>query len=83
MKVTNLKYIMSLQTTGLPSRSVLADEASREEGRRLRYQMSNLTAFERHKLLINHYVLYHPGSTATLQRDTWVTEIVFGVQFLE
>ncbi|KAK3884083.1 hypothetical protein Pcinc_011619 [Petrolisthes cinctipes] len=55
---------------GLPSRSVLADEASREEGRRLRYQMSNLTAFERHKLLINQYVLYHPGSTAVLQRDT-------------
>lgn len=49
---------------------MLADEASHEEGRRLRYQMSNLTAFERHKLLINHYVLYHPGSTAALQRDT-------------
>lgn len=71
MRVINLKHIVSLlHTTGRPSQSMLADEASHEEGRRLRYQMSNLTAFERHKLLINHYVLYHPGSTAALQRDT-------------
>lgn len=54
---------------GLPNRSTLADMASLEEGRRLRYQMSNMTAYERHKMLINHYVLYHPGSTAFLQRD--------------
>nr|XP_053652760.1 protein FRA10AC1 homolog [Cherax quadricarinatus]XP_053652769.1 protein FRA10AC1 homolog [Cherax quadricarinatus]XP_053652774.1 protein FRA10AC1 homolog [Cherax quadricarinatus] len=55
---------------GLPSKSFLADVASKDEGKRLRYQMSNLTAYERHKLLINHYILYHPGSTAALQRDT-------------
>ncbi|KAK7019391.1 hypothetical protein SK128_005873 [Halocaridina rubra] len=54
---------------GLPSKSALAGCASQEEGRRLRYQMSSLTAYERHKLLINQYVLYHPGSTAFLKRD--------------
>ncbi|XP_066977728.1 protein FRA10AC1 homolog isoform X2 [Macrobrachium rosenbergii] len=58
------------QKSGLPSKSLLSSSASNEEGRRLRYQMSNLTAYERHKLLINHYVLYYPGSTALLQRDT-------------
>lgn len=61
--------------SGLPSKSFLADAASLDEGKRLRYQMSNLTAYERHKLLINHYVLYHPGSTAVLQRDAWVMSI--------
>lgn len=55
---------------GLPSRSVLADAASQDEGRRLRYQMSSMTAYERHKMLINNYILYHPGSTTFLQRDT-------------
>ncbi|XP_071546200.1 protein FRA10AC1 homolog [Panulirus ornatus] len=59
-----------VQRQGLPDKSWLTDEASKDEGRRLRYQMSNLTAYERHKLLINEYVLYHPGSTALLQRDT-------------
>ncbi|XP_068216408.1 protein FRA10AC1 homolog isoform X2 [Palaemon carinicauda] len=55
--------------SGLPCKSLLSSGASTEEGKRLRYQMSNLTAYERHKLLINHYVLYFPGSTSLLQRD--------------
>lgn len=64
--------VLPLTHAGLPNRSTLADMASLEEGRRLRYQMSSMTAYERHKMLINHYVLYHPGSTAFLQRDTSV-----------
>ncbi|KAK8404231.1 hypothetical protein O3P69_000354 [Scylla paramamosain] len=55
---------------GLPNRAILVDAASQEEGRRLRYQMSSMTAYERHKMLINNYILYHPGSTAFLKRDT-------------
>ncbi|XP_047491206.1 protein FRA10AC1 homolog [Penaeus chinensis] len=55
---------------GLPSKLLLADAASQDEGKRRRYQMSNLTAYERHKMLINEYILYHPGSTNSLQRDT-------------
>ncbi|XP_037792492.1 protein FRA10AC1 homolog [Penaeus monodon] len=55
---------------GLPSKLLLADAASQDEGKRRRYQMSNLTAYERHKMLINEYILYHPGSTSALQRDT-------------
>lgn len=55
--------------SGMPSKVLLMCGASDEEGKRLRYQMSNLTVYERHKLLINHYVLYYPGSTSLLQRD--------------
>jgi protein FRA10AC1 len=28
--------------------------------------------YSRHKALINHYLLYYPGSTAIMQRDTYV-----------
>ncbi|XP_042889810.1 protein FRA10AC1 homolog [Penaeus japonicus] len=55
---------------GLPSKLLLTDVASQDEGKRRRYQMSNLTAYDRHKMLINEYILYHPGSTSVLQRDT-------------
>merc|ERR1712168_796821 len=36
----------------------------------MRFQLSSLTAYDRHKMLINHYLLYHPGATKKLERDT-------------
>ncbi|TRY63653.1 hypothetical protein TCAL_07956 [Tigriopus californicus] len=50
--------------------SVFREEASRDEGRRIRAQVLSLSAYDRHKQLINDYVLYFPGATDRLQRDT-------------
>ena len=36
-------------------RSVFTEEASTEEGRRQRFQLSKLNAYDRHKQLINTY----------------------------
>ncbi|CAL4133741.1 unnamed protein product, partial [Meganyctiphanes norvegica] len=53
--------------SGLPAKS--SQDATQEEGRRMRFQLSSLTAYDRHKMLINHYLLYHPGATKKLERD--------------
>jgi len=50
--------------------SVFNTEHSAEEGRRQRYQLSKLNAYDRHKQLINTYQLYYSGATAQLKRDT-------------
>jgi len=50
--------------------SVFTSEQSAEEGRRHRFQLSKLNAYDRHKQLINTYQLYFPGATAQLARDT-------------
>jgi len=50
--------------------SVFSEEAANDEGRRQRFQLSKLNAYDRHKQLINTYQLYYPGSTGQLQRDT-------------
>lgn len=50
--------------------SVFREEASRDEGRRIRAQILSLSAYDRHKQLVNDYVLYFPGATSRLQRDT-------------
>jgi protein FRA10AC1 len=52
------------------TRSVFTEEATRESGRKLRSQFLEMNAYDRHKMLINEYVLYFPGATARLQRDT-------------
>jgi len=36
----------------------------------LRYHQSSLSAYDRHKMLVNQYLLYHPGAMQQLQRDT-------------
>lgn len=50
--------------------SVFRDEVSRDEGRRQRHKYLALTAYDRHKLLINEYLLNCPGATVLLKRDT-------------
>ncbi|XP_023329740.1 protein FRA10AC1 homolog isoform X2 [Eurytemora carolleeae] len=52
------------------SKEVLRVEASLEEGRKQRQDIITLTAFDRHKQLVNTYQLYYKGATDTLQRDT-------------
>jgi len=50
--------------------SVFSEEAARDEGRRQRHKLLALNAYDRHKLLVNEYLLTRPGATATvLQRD--------------
>ncbi len=51
------------------SSSVFRDETSREEGRKQRQNILSLNAYDRHKLLVNEYFLYYPGSTKELKRD--------------
>ena len=43
-------------------RSVFTEEASTEEGRRQRFQLSKLNAYDRHKQLINTYQVRSLGS---------------------
>jgi len=51
-------------------KEVLRTEASLEEGRKQRIHLNSMTAYDRHKQLINTYQLYHRGATGKLQRDT-------------
>jgi len=52
------------------STSVFSEEAARDEGRRIRHKMLSLNAYDRHKILVNTYLLNRPGDTDRyLQRD--------------
>jgi len=53
---------------GIPAKSFFDDQQRRAEGYMDRYR--SLNAYERHKKLINEYMLYYPGSTSRLKRDT-------------
>ena len=53
----------------LPEKSVFRDEYSNEGRRSMQSQLRSLTAYDRHKLLINEYFLSFPGATKLLQRD--------------
>lgn len=47
------------------------DEVTRDEGRRQRFHLLSLNAYDRHKKLVNDYLLYYPGSTARVNnRDS-------------
>lgn len=46
------------------------EEAASAECRAQRQQLLSLSAYDRHKQLVNTYQLYYRGSTSTLQRDT-------------
>ncbi|XP_018008245.1 protein FRA10AC1 homolog isoform X3 [Hyalella azteca] len=56
--------------SGLPSRADMNDLSCQSLGQILRYHQSSLTAYDRHKILVNQYLLYHPGATTQLQRDS-------------
>uniref|UniRef100_A0A2P2IB69 Protein FRA10AC1-like n=2 Tax=Hirondellea gigas TaxID=1518452 RepID=A0A2P2IB69_9CRUS len=58
------------RNNGLPSRAALNDLSCVTIGQTLRYHQSSLTAYDRHKMLVNQYLLYHPQSTAFLARDS-------------
>jgi len=51
------------------SKEVFREEAAVEEGRKQRLNLLSLSAYDRHKQLVNTYQLYYKGSTATLKRD--------------
>lgn len=51
------------------AKEVFRDETALEEGRKLRYSLLSLSAYDRHKQLVNTYQLYYKGATSTLQRD--------------
>merc|ERR1712071_100786 len=57
------------KTEALPEKSVFRDEYSNEGRRSMQSQLRSLTAYDRHKLLINEYFLSFPGATKLLQRD--------------
>jgi len=51
--------------------SVFNEEAARDEGRRIRHKMLSLNAYDRHKILVNTYLINRPGDAARiLSRDT-------------
>ncbi|KAF2365825.1 Folate-sensitive fragile site protein Fra10Ac1 [Trinorchestia longiramus] len=60
----------SSQKSEIPPRAVLNDLSCQSIGQVLRYHQSSLTAYDRHKMLVNQYFLYHPGATSLLQRDS-------------
>jgi len=51
------------------SKEVFRAECAMEEGRKLRNNLLSLSAYDRHKQLVNTYQLYYKGSTSTLERD--------------
>merc|ERR1712029_181563 len=56
---------------GKASTSVFSEEAARDEGRRIRHKMLSLNAYDRHKILVNTYLLNRPGDADRfLSRDT-------------
>ncbi|XP_071483360.1 protein FRA10AC1-like [Diadema antillarum] len=62
---------VSRVTGGLPSKRVAAAEYDREESKNQRFHFLALDAYNRHKQLINDYLLYYPGATKELfKRDT-------------
>ncbi len=46
-----------------------SEEVAKDEGRRQRFQLLSLNAYDRHKKLINDYFLYFDGATKELKRD--------------
>ncbi len=53
-----------------PHRQQFGEERAADEGRRRRYQFLSLSAYDRHKQLVNEYLLYYRGATDRLNRDT-------------
>merc|ERR1740128_292984 len=51
------------------SKEVFRAETAMEEGRKQRLNLLSLSAYDRHKQLVNTYQLYHVGATSSLTRD--------------
>nr|CAG4635158.1 EOG090X0H59 [Alona affinis] len=54
---------------GLASKATFTDEYSQEARRSMQSQLRGLTAYDRHKLLINEYYMCFPGASSVLKRD--------------
>lgn len=51
--------------------AVFSEEVAKDEGRRQRHKFLALNAYDRHKLLVNNYLLNHPDDVdKVLKRDT-------------
>lgn len=70
--ISYILYLISTYISGLPVRSSMNDASCATIGQTLRYHQSSLTAYDRHKMLMNQYLLYHPGAPQLLKRDTSV-----------
>ena len=56
-----------------PSTSVFTEEYAQEARRSMQSQLRGLTAYDRHKMLINQYYLAFPGANlGMLKRDQYV-----------
>jgi len=53
---------------GIPDKTYFDRELARADSFKSSYL--NLNAFERHRKLINEYLLYYPGAKKLLTRDT-------------
>nr|CAG4643592.1 EOG090X0H59 [Ilyocryptus agilis] len=53
----------------LVSKTVFADEYAQEARRSMQSQLRGLTAYDRHKMLINQYYLSIPGGASIFRRD--------------
>ena len=60
----------SMASKAKASSSVFREEAALAEGRRQRQNFLTLNAYDRHKMLINEYMLYYEGATKRFGRDT-------------
>ena len=54
---------------GYASKAVFAEQYSQEARRSMQSHLRGLTAYDRHKLLINQYYLSIPGAVDFLKRD--------------
>nr|CAG4651442.1 EOG090X0H59 [Simocephalus serrulatus] len=57
------------RSEALVSKSVFAEQYSQEARRSMQSHLRGLTAYDRHKLLINQYYLSIPGAVDSLKRD--------------
>ncbi|XP_057367726.1 protein FRA10AC1-like [Daphnia carinata] len=57
------------KSEGLVPKSAFAEQYSQEARRSMQSQLRGLTAYDRHKLLINQYYLTIPGAVDILKRD--------------
>ncbi|XP_038046835.1 protein FRA10AC1 homolog isoform X2 [Patiria miniata] len=61
----------SRSVAAVPSKRLVQDEYSREEGKAQRFHFLALTAYGRHKELVNNYLLYYPDAKEQLfKRNT-------------
>jgi protein FRA10AC1 len=62
--------LASMSSKAKASRSVFLDEADMAQGQVQRHNFRTMNAYDRHKMLVNEYFLFYPGSTNRFERET-------------